>query len=88
MSIPLNKKGNTRVIPYFDGFIIKLYETSIIIFNSEIIVLNSGGYKTSTTKNRMNHAAREFNLNFNVYQKKGQWFVNDQEFFDGMELKR
>jgi len=92
MSIPLSKKGNTKIIPYFNGQIVKLYNTSIVIFDEKQITLNSGGYQTSTTKNRMNQTSTEYNMGFYVWQKKGRWFVNFQgeemEFFDGMELTR
>lgn len=50
--------------------------------------LNSGGWKTPTTKDRMNGALR----GYNIYQKAGAWYVEKGDygysggvpFFDGM----
>ena len=40
------------------------------------VTLNNGGYKTNTTKLRMNQFAAQFcNYQYGVYQKKGEWFV-------------
>lgn len=45
-------------------------------------VLNSGGWQTVTTKDRMNEYARTSR----IYSEKGQWFVGseDRPFFDGI----
>lgn len=92
MRVQLSKKGNTKIIPYFNGQIVKLYNTSIVIFDEKQITLNSGGYQTSTTKNRMNQTSTEYSLGFYIWQKKGRWFVTFQgeelDFFDGMTLNR
>lgn len=64
------------------------------------VTLNSGGWRTATTKMRFNQFANEFcGGRFNVYAKGGKWFVrkpaawheaadNDgytvAEYFDGM----
>lgn len=39
------------------------------------VTLNTGGWRTVTTKARMNQAANEFGLPYSVYQEKGDWFV-------------
>lgn len=40
------------------------------------ITLNTGGYRTRTTKLRMNQFAAEYcSQQYGVYQKNGQWFV-------------
>lgn len=38
--------------------------------------LDSGGYRTATTKTRINQAANEYGLGFRVFQDKGAWYVN------------
>ena len=43
--------------------------------NAERIILRTGGWKTVTTKTRMNQAASEFNLGFMVSQEDYAWFV-------------
>ena len=39
------------------------------------VVLNSNGWRTVTTKTRMNQASSQFGLGFRVFQKAGEWFV-------------
>jgi hypothetical protein len=61
-----------------DGVIKYIYHNTIVVsFNPQTMtaVLNSGGYKTATTKHRMNQFAIEHNLNFGVKQKNYDWFV-------------
>lgn len=54
------------------------------IFTDGTIKLDTGGYRTVTTKRRMNQAAREFNLPYSVWQKDYEWYVtifhSDQGF--------
>lgn len=40
------------------------------------IVLNHGGWRTSTTKTRMNQASNQFGLGFQVWQRDFEWFVD------------
>ena len=51
------------------------HNTDVVQFDSLYITLNTGGWKTATTKLRMNQASNQFNLGFSVYQKDFQWFV-------------
>ena len=37
--------------------------------------LSTGGWRTVTTKARMNQASNQFDLGYTVYQEKGDWFV-------------
>lgn len=74
--VTLSKKGNTKVYTGNKYDEVWLYSTCIVQFNNDKIILNTGGYETSTTKNRMNQASEEFNLGFSVFQKKGIWYVN------------
>ena len=40
------------------------------------ITLNTGGWKTNTTKRRMNQAFNQFGFSrYGVYQKNREWFV-------------
>lgn len=77
-----------RVINYINGNkTIKLYATDILQFIGNKIILNTGGYKTVTTKARINQFLPN---NIRVYQKNRQWFIDKAgqklEFFDGIEL--
>jgi len=77
------------------GFGIQLHDTEILRSNEDgQIILSSGGYKTSTTKTRLNHYLSEFNTGFVIYQEKGIWYLaklpwNDDHnsvFEDGITL--
>lgn len=41
------------------------------------IILDTGGWRTTTTKARMNQAASQFDLGFMVYQRNYRWYVVD-----------
>jgi hypothetical protein len=64
--------------------IIRLHGTDIVRLKKDgRAVLNSGGWKTITTKDRINdHMPKGFYLR----SEKGQWFVNGVPFFDGMSI--
>lgn len=58
---------------------------SIIYHNTEVVLverdknlitLNTGGWKSNTTKLRMNQASQQFNLGYSVYQKDYSWYVD------------
>lgn len=53
--------------------------TPIVQWDSNKIILNNGGYQTVTTKRKMNQAASQFDLPYQVYQKNYQWFVNTEK---------
>jgi hypothetical protein len=66
-TINVDSQGITRVT---------LYKTQIVSFSDEVIILNHGGWQTSTTKNRMNQVSFVYGLGYSVFQKKGgEWFV-------------
>lgn len=71
---------------------VTFWNTNIIKFDSKIITLNSGGYRTATTKTRMNQASNQFNLGYTVAQENYKWYVYFQDrkfiFNDGMILNR
>ena len=82
-----------RIINYLNGdIVVKLYSTDIFKKVGYKIILNSGGYQTSTTKARINQFLGKYR--FNVYQKAGVWYIKnlsndkikDIEFFDNIEL--
>ncbi len=56
------------------------YQTAIVIFDDEEIVLNTGDYRTATTQRRMNFVSKQFDLGYHVFTKQSEWFVefNDQ----------
>lgn len=73
-----NKIGTHKTtITNQDGFNVLTYHTTNIVkWNGKEIILNSGGWLTDTTKLRMNQCSNQFGLNFSVFQKDFNWFVN------------
>jgi len=60
--------------------------------NNNNVKLHSGGWRTATTKTRMNQFSNEFcGGRFRVYQKNNTWFVSyagaELDYFDGMVLE-
>lgn len=68
------------------------HATEVVKFNRDRIVLDSGGWLSSTTKTRMNQASNQFGLGYRVFAKKGEWFVEHHrrivDFRDGLVLER
>lgn len=54
---------------------VQYHHTRVVEWNDREIILNTNGWFTSTTRNRMNQASNEFGLDFSVYQKDHQWYV-------------
>lgn len=75
--------NNTYLERVGEVFVIRLHNTDIIkIYPDETQVITSGGYRTATTKSRIN----EYSFAI-VDQVKGSWYLrNEQEFFDGMRI--
>ena len=57
-----NEKGNTVVV---------YYETAVVTFNDEEIILNTGGWWTRSTQDRMNWASKQFDLAYKI-QRQGK----------------
>ena len=86
-------RRNTRLTEYTDGRrTLRLHATDIITWKPDgTKILNSGGYKTRTTKERLNaYINLNSTTNFWIYQRHGTWYIQDGdktlEFTDGMEL--
>lgn len=91
------KKQKTRILQQDQKIEIIYHTTKVVEVNKKErkIKLNSDGWRTVTTKRRMNQAGNLFNLGFSVYQKNYEWFVvtvNDLgktttlKYFDGIEI--
>lgn len=85
--------GNTKVtFDINDNTLLKLHDNIIAIKGEKSIVISSCGWRTNTTKERLNGALGV--ASFGIYQKKGIWYVTDYtqskdrdvEFYDGMEI--
>lgn len=88
--------NNTRLHSCLDGsFEIKLHGHPIITIHPNHITLDSCGYKTVTTKARMNTLTP---VGINVIQRKWNWYVTvpsfednvwgeEVSFYDGIKLE-
>lgn len=65
----------TKVYAEAGSTVIQYHATKVVTFNDKEILLNNGGWKTNTTKARMNQASNEYGLGYTVYQKDFGWFV-------------
>jgi hypothetical protein len=79
--------NNTYAERYSDSINIRLYDTNIIkFFPDGRIVLDSGKYRTVTTKDRINQFSP-----VNIRQEKSKWYImyNNREsvFYDGITVK-
>lgn len=88
-----NKLNKTTIYQEGNKTVVQYYNTNIIKFNDDNIELNNGGFKTRSTKDRLNQIAKMFNLNYQIYQKDNEWFVaykklDKMPFYNGMILIR
>lgn len=83
-----------------DGLSVTYHQTEVVHQTpGGTITLDSGGWRTPTTKNRINQAANQFNLGFALYQNDFNWYVamrdrdgkidweNATAFVDGMKFE-
>jgi hypothetical protein len=68
---------STSVRRSTDGTLTVTYHaTDVVTVRPDgVIILNTGGWKTATTRTRMNQAANQFGLGYQVFQKDFRWFV-------------
>ena len=69
-------KNNTAVVHNADTTTVILHGTPIVTITPEHIVLNTGGFNTATTRNRMNQVSNQLNLGYKVYIRSGYTFVD------------
>lgn len=71
---------------------VRYHSTDVVKFTNTSITLNSDGWRTVTTKRRMNETASQFGLGYSVFQKAHHWYVRLGEqvldFEDGMTFAR
>lgn len=66
----------TRIETDADGVHVRYHNTRVISRAPDgTITLRTGGWRTVTTKLRINQAFREWGLPFSLYQKHHAWYV-------------
>ena len=69
-------------------FSVIVYNTTVLTINQDRITLNSGGYRTNLTKNRINKYLPD---DYRLYQENHTWYVETPkgkvEFSDNMVIK-
>lgn len=88
-----SRKLTNNTVVHWDGggpIHVRLHRTNILTYlPSGMVILDSGGYQSKTTKQRMNELLPP---GYDVYQKRHEWFVHDRitgitrSFEDGMVL--
>jgi hypothetical protein len=86
--------NNTWLESFSDGIAVRLHATRIVLFHEDgRVTLHSGGYRTVTTKDRVNQFIKG-----RVYQKNHVWYyvpsrgelgidwTSPAEFFEGIEV--
>ena len=86
------KNDNTEVVysPERDANYVMLHGNHIATIGDTWLQLFNCGYKTMTTKSRLNAILSAHGNGEYIYQKKGEWFINtstsDMVFEEGMIL--
>ena len=79
-TVSVDSEGNTDV---------RLHNNLIAtISNNGDLKLSSCGWKTTTTKSRLNAILDCFFHNLGVFQKDFVWYIGNDEFFDGYQIIR
>jgi hypothetical protein len=72
------RSANTEVINENGVSIVKLHGSKIAEVGDDFIKLFDGGWRTATTKSRLNAILSVHGCNFDgVFQKKFEWFFHD-----------
>jgi hypothetical protein len=84
------KKDNTQVINIEGVSFVYLFNNLIAMVGDTWLEIMDGGYKSATTKSRLNAILQEHSNGEYVYQKNFNWFVStkdgDVEFGNGIKL--
>ena len=81
------KQDNTTVLKGT----MALHGTMIAVWGDGLLTLNTDGYRTNTTKERLNGVLER--LGWRISQRKGDWFVFNSQteesvlFYDGMQFR-
>ncbi len=93
MNLPKRLPKGLKIANTTNAISARLYNTEIVTVEvpDSILTLRCGGWYTMHTKKCMNLVFQSMGLNYNVFQRKNQWFVTMPDkhvvpFLDGMKL--
>jgi nuclear transport factor 2 (NTF2) superfamily protein len=69
------KKSNTSVVKSEDEVLFKLHGNVIAIRNSNGLFISDGGWKSNTTKERLNGILDRYRNSIKIFQKNWEWFI-------------
>ena len=80
----IRRYRNTRVDSDGHSAVVTLHSTEIVDIGESYVrggyhysvTLDSGGWRTVPTKKRINEVAQELGLDFCVFQRKGEWWID------------
>ena len=75
-------QNNTYLVKTDNGFGIRLHGTIVVEYLPDRTILNSGGWKTSTTKQRINEYMP---AGWQIYQKAGVWYISNYQYYNNEE---
>ena len=55
---------------------VRYHDTDVVTWDDNVIILDTGGWKTKTTRLRMNQVSEVYNLGYRVWQKDWVWYVD------------
>ena len=70
------RKDNTTVINIRGNAFVYLHGNHIATVSDDSLQLFDGGWRSNTTKSRLNALCSEFAYGCGVFQKNWEWFVN------------
>ena len=82
----------TEVLQDAEKRLLVTYHNTIVVkvINDRFVILNTGGWYTTTTKRRMNQASIQYSLGYSVYQCDFVWYVrcgdDIQPYYDGITI--
>jgi hypothetical protein len=66
---------NVNIYSNNGRIMVKLYDTDVVEFDDDVIILRTGGFKTLLTLSIMNKASIQFGLDFHVHMKDKIFYV-------------
>lgn len=80
--------SNTLMLHYKDGRkAVRYHTTDIVTEMNDVITLNSGGWKTVTTKDHINQYGKQLGDFPYLFQSNHQWLLGTGIFYDGIQFK-